>query len=169
MMDRPLPHWLLAPDQNLILFTDGCALTNPGVGGWAFLLVAEGCPGEFARFGGLTHTTSVAAELIAAVRGLSILPADTAVQLRTDSEILHRGLTEWLGRWRRNGWYNAAGKPVRNQHLWRRLDRLSRHREIDSVWVPGHSGVDGNERCDQLARQAADQKQRELLARSTWQ
>ena len=47
-------------------------------------------------------------------------------------------------------------KPVKNADLWRQLDEaVSKHR-VTWHWVKGHSGHPENERCDTLARAAAE-------------
>ncbi len=43
--------------------------------------------------------------------------------IKSDSTQLVRGMTEWIGRWRRNGFRGANG-PVMNADLYRELDRL---------------------------------------------
>jgi ribonuclease HI len=66
-----------------------------------------------------------------------------------------KGVTEWMPRWKANGWRTAAKKPVQNQDLWQELDVALGAHDISWHWVKGHAGNDLNERCDQLARAAA--------------
>jgi len=66
------------------------------------------------------------------------------------------GITQWLSRWKRNGWKTADKKPVKNQDLWELLDLEAAKHSIEWHWVKGHAGVPGNERCDALANAAID-------------
>ena len=66
------------------------------------------------------------------------------------------GINEWLPNWKARGWKTSNRKPVKNEDLWRELDRVVAQHEIDWRWVRGHSGVPGNERADELANEAVD-------------
>ena len=57
--------------------------------------------------------------------------------------------------WKRNGWKTSAKKPVKNQDLWVKLDNELQRHKVRWDWVKGHSGHPQNERCDELAREAA--------------
>ena len=78
------------------------------------------------------------------------------MEIHTDSQYLRRGVTEWLGTWKRNQWKTAARKPVKNRDLWERLDELQGQHRIRWYWVKGHAGNPGNERADRLANEAID-------------
>jgi ribonuclease HI len=96
-------------------------------------------------------------ELQAAIEGLNALKRPMEIDLHTDSKYVMQGVTDWMPRWKANGWRTAAKKPVMNQDLWQTLDEaLQRHR-VTWHWVKGHAGNELNERCDQLARAAATQ------------
>jgi ribonuclease HI len=97
-------------------------------------------------------------ELMAAIQALETLTRPCQVVLTTDSQYVRQGITEWMAGWKRKGWKTAAGKPVKNQDLWQRLDAAAAPHQIDWRWVKGHSGHDENERVDQLANQAIDEK-----------
>jgi ribonuclease HI len=58
-----------------------------------------------------------------------------------------------MATWKRNGWRTTAKKPVKNEDLWRALDEVTPIHRVDWKWVKGHSGQEGNERCDQLANE----------------
>ena len=89
-----------------------------------------------------------AAQISAALNSLN---RPCPVVLYTDSTYLRKGVTEWLGTWKKNGWKTAAKKPVKNDELWRSLDRVSQVHQIEWRWVKGHSGNPGNEKADELA------------------
>jgi ribonuclease HI len=102
-------------------------------------------------------------ELTAVIRALEALRRPVRARVYTDSEYVRRGISEWLPGWKARGWRTAARKPVKNQDLWERLDELSSAHYIEWRWVPGHAGVPGNERADQLANEAIDALQQQSL------
>ena len=130
--------------------TDGACSGNPGPGGWGALLSSAGRERELA--GGEASTTNNRMELTAAIKALGALKRRCRVKLYTDSTYVRSGITEWLERWKRNGWRTADRKPVKNADLWRRLDELAQGHEVEWHWVRGHAGDPGNERADALAR-----------------
>jgi len=93
--------------------------------------------------------------MTAAIEGLKALKRPCRVRVCTDSRYLQNGITEWLARWKRNGWKTVKRKPVKNQELWRELDRLIEKHEIQWEWVRGHSGDPDNERADRIAQAEA--------------
>jgi ribonuclease HI len=135
------------------IYTDGACLGNPGPGGWAAILAS----GEHRRelSGGEADTTNNRMELKAAIEALGALKRPCEVVLYTDSRYVMQGMTEWVARWRRNGWRTAARKPVENQALWQALSAAAEGHDIRWEWVRGHCGVEGNERADTLARDEA--------------
>ncbi|MCE3004265.1 MAG: ribonuclease HI [Xanthomonadaceae bacterium] len=135
-------------------FTDGACLGNPGPGGWAALLRYGGT--ERLLSGADPATTNNRMELMAAIEALAALKREASVRLSTDSQYVQRGITEWVPRWKRNGWRTADGKPVANQDLWQRLDALVTGHAVAWLWVRGHSGHPENERVDRAAREAAE-------------
>ncbi len=143
---------MTAASQPVEIFTDGACSGNPGPGGWAALLRY----GDRERMvsGAEPDTTNNRMEMLAAIRALETLTRPSRVHLSTDSQYLQRGVTEWLEKWKRNGWRTAAREPVRNQDLWQALDaQLARH-HVSWEWVRGHSGHAENERVDEQARAA---------------
>jgi ribonuclease HI len=78
------------------------------------------------------------------------------VSLYTDSEYVRLGITEWIDRWKRNGWRTADRKPVKNSDLWLRLDEATGQHDVEWHWVRGHAGDPGNERADELANRGLD-------------
>lgn len=138
------------------LFTDGACRGNPGPGGWGVLLRY----GEVERelYGYQAATTNNQMEMMAAIQGLEALKEPCEVVLTTDSRYVLQGMTEWLAGWKRKGWKNASGQPVKNQELWQRLDVAARPHTIKWRWVKGHTGHVENERVDALANRAIDEK-----------
>lgn len=135
------------------VWTDGACLGNPGPGGWGALLRWNGHEKELS--GSEPETTNNRMELMAAIQALESLKRPCSVVLVTDSQYVRKGISEWMNNWKRNGWRTASKKPVKNDDLWRRLDRAVGRHEVDWRWVKGHSGHPENERADELASSAA--------------
>jgi ribonuclease HI len=136
--------------ERVAIWTDGACSGNPGPGGWGVILRYGDCEKEI--FGGEPLTTNNRMELTAAISALDSLTRSCAVDLHTDSQYLRGGVTEWIGKWKRNGWRTADKKPVKNEDLWRRLDDAAQRHDIAWKWVRGHAGDVMNERADELAR-----------------
>ncbi|HEX4167306.1 MAG TPA: ribonuclease HI [Bryobacteraceae bacterium] len=138
------------------LITDGACKGNPGRGGWACILRF----GEFKReiFGSSPHTTNNRMELAAAIEGLKRLKESCAVEIVTDSEYVKNGMTKWIHGWKRNNWRKADKQPVNNQDLWIALDELVSTHQLKWTWTKGHARHEDNNRCDELASQAAEQQ-----------
>ena len=141
------------PSQKRIeIYTDGACSGNPGPGGWGALLQYNGHERELS--GGETETTNNRMELMAAIAALEALKEPCEVDLYTDSQYVRGGITDWIKRWRANGWRTADKKPVKNVDLWQRLDAALAPHTVHWHWVKGHAGHPGNERADALARAA---------------
>ena len=110
--------------------------------------------------GAEADTTNNRMELTAAAEALTALTRPCKVRLHTDSEYLKNGITRWHTGWVRKNWRNAAGDPVKNMDLWRRILDAAKPHEIEWVWVRGHSGDVMNERADVLATQAREKLER---------
>ena len=137
------------------IYTDGACRGNPGPGGWGALLMLKGRVREIS--GAEAATTNNRMELLAVIHALRALKRSVRARIYTDSQYVRLGITEWLSGWKARGWRTAGRKPVKNQDLWQQLDELAASHELEWHWVKGHSGVPGNERCDQLANSAIDE------------
>ncbi len=152
-----MKHAAAAPDaegKTVNVYTDGACKGNPGPGGWGAVLEFDGQEREI--YGGEPATTNNRMELTAVIEALSALKRPCRIVLHTDSQYVHKGITEWIGGWKARGWKTAAKEPVKNVDLWKRLDEAIRSHHIRWVWVKGHSGHDGNERADALANKGVD-------------
>ena len=136
------------------LYTDGSCLNNPGPGGWAAVLIWQETVKELSA--AVPDTTNNRMEIQAVIEGLNALKRPMHVELYTDSKYVMNGVTDWMPRWKRNGWKTAAKKPVANQDLWQALDAALAPHTVAWHWVKGHDGNPMNERCDVLARTAAE-------------
>ncbi len=135
------------------LITDGSCIGNPGPGGWACILRYGSEERELS--GSESQTTNNRMELTAAINGLRALHEACEVELVTDSQYLKQGVTEFLARWKANGWRTSNRKSVQNQDLWRVLDGLAAQHLVRWTWVAGHGDHDVQNRCDALALAAA--------------
>ena len=137
------------------IYPDGACRGNPGPGGWGVLLQFK--DKEKTLWGGEAETTNNRMELMAAIKGLEALSRPCRVDLCTDSQYVMKGMTEWLPAWKRRGWKTAANNPVKNEDLWKRLDRAVKRHDVSWHWVKGHNGHPGNERADGLANRGIDE------------
>jgi len=143
-----------ADQPEVTLFADGACSGNPGPGGWAFVLRHPASGKEMERSGADRQTTNNRMEMMAVIRGLESLKRSTSVELVTDSVYVGKGLTEWLPKWKANGWRRREGQrwaEIKNEDLWRRLDELLGKHKVRFTHIRGHSGHAENERCDALA------------------
>ncbi len=137
-----------------IIYTDGSSLGNPGPGGYGVVIARPAGPVELS--GGFRKTTNNRMELLACIVGLEYLSSPSRVSLYSDSRYVVDGITKgWARNWRRRGWKKSNGEKALNIDLWERLLRLCDLHDVAFVWVKGHAGNHGNERCDQLATRAA--------------
>ena len=132
------------------VYTDGACIGNPGPGGWAAVIYANDKRDELSGFE--SCTTNNRMELTAVIRVLEKLPQQCALRLFTDSQYVQRGMTEWIGNWRKSNF-----RKIKNPDLWRQLDALANGRTIDWRWVRGHSECAGNILADRLANARARQ------------
>lgn len=135
------------------VFTDGSCLGNPGPGGYGALLKYGKHQKELSQ--GYQYTTNNRMELLACIVALETLSEPCEVSITTDSQYVKNGIQKWIHNWRKNGWRTADKKAVKNADLWQRLDAAVKPHKLDWHWVKGHSGHPENERCDDLARAAA--------------
>jgi ribonuclease HI len=141
-------------DDVVEIWTDGGCKPNPGPGGWAAILKFKGTLRELS--GAEAETTNNRMELTAAAEALAALKRPCKVILHTDSEYLKNGITRWHTGWVRKNWRTAAGDPVKNMDLWRRVLDAAKNHAVEWRWVRGHSGDAMNERADQLATAARE-------------
>lgn len=152
-----------------LLFTDGACSGNPGKGAWAFVAIElredlSKSP-VFEMAGYEDHTTNNRMELMAlmsAIRWLAKKDFDQAA-IWTDSKYALEGLRSWMFGWQKRNWLTQEGNPVSNKDLWQ--EALQLEKDLGPLWkkiklekLPGHHGILGNERCDQLARECISQQ-----------
>ncbi len=143
------------------IYTDGSARGNPdGPGGYGTVLEYIDSTGtmhtrEYSK--GYIKTTNNRMELMAAIAGLEALTKPCEVKLYSDSQYVINAFNKgWLDSWIKKGWKRGKNEPVKNVDLWKRLLEATKPHNIEWIWVKGHAGHPGNERCDFLATTAAD-------------
>lgn len=136
--------------ENIIkIFTDGACKGNPGIGGWGALIIENSLETEI--FGGSLNTTNNQMELKATIKALEFFSEPKEIELYTDSKYVKDGITDWINKWKINGWVNASKKPVKNASLWKELDKLVSIHKVEWFWVKGHSNHRENDIADELA------------------
>lgn len=136
------------------IFTDGSCLGNPGAGGYGAILSAQGKRKEISA--GFVKTTNNRMEMRAVIEALKCLKEPCAVNLYTDSQYVIKAIRAgWLDSWQKNGWKTSQKKDVKNKDLWEEMLVQLKQHNVEFNWVKGHAGHPENERCDELARNAA--------------
>ena len=151
------------PVQNLldqgkvVIYTDGSSLGNPGKGGYGAILrdgdqVTELSAGYF-------ETTNNRMEMMACIVALKQLKSRSNVVIFSDSKYIVDAISKGnADRWKANRWLKSDRKKIANIDLWKELLTLTEKHKIEFRWVKGHYTDADNERCDQLAKEAAKSK-----------
>lgn len=143
------------------LYTDGSARGNPdGPGGYGAVLEYVDGKGQLHTkelSQGYVRTTNNRMELMAVVAGLEALNKSCEVEVYSDSKYVVDAFNQkWIDNWVAKGWKRGKNEPVKNIDIWKRLLIAKEKHSVRFNWVKGHAGHAQNERCDQLATNAAD-------------
>ncbi|MCR9081949.1 ribonuclease HI [Algoriphagus sp. NF] len=135
----------------ITIYTDGAAKGNPGPGGYGAVLKFNKHRKELSE--GFRLTTNNRMELLAVIRALQELKlTGIPVTIYSDSKYVVDAVEKgWLWGWQKKGF-----KDKKNPDLWLRYIPLHLKYKPKFVWVKGHAGNIENERCDQLAVEAAE-------------
>jgi len=113
-------------------------------------------------------------EMIALIYSVSMvlkynLGKKIEIEVNTDSQILHKGINDWMTGWKKRGWKKSNGKTIENKDLWLVIDDLFKIDDLDlrTKWVKGHVKLtEGasletiyNNRVDELANEVLDDGQ----------
>lgn len=147
--------------MTITVSTDGSALGNPnGPMGWAWAdhtPHAGGTPGHEHEgdcdAGGASNGTNQIGELCAVLEALRAHPGAEPLTIESDSQYAINCSTAWVRGWKKNGWKNSKGQPVKNRELIEAIDHEISQRPgpVKFVWVKGHNNNPGNEKVDHLA------------------
>ena len=138
------------------IYTDGSCIGNPGKGGWAAIIFNNN--EKKILKGSKDLTTNNQMELTATIKALEYISTKDKIQIYTDSKYVKQGITEWITKWKINGWKTSKKEEVKNKDLWIELDNLTSKNSIEWVWVKAHSDNDLNNEVDLLARKEAGLK-----------
>jgi ribonuclease HI len=134
------------------VYTDGSCLGNPGSGGWGVV------SSDFKLCDGQSNTTNNRMEMTAIVKALeeSLRRDFLEVCIYTDSNYVKQGITQWIHKWKKNGWKTSSGSDVKNKDLWIEIDTLRNQlKDVQWKWVKAHNGNPLNEEVDKLAKDSA--------------
>lgn len=144
----------------VVIYTDGACLGNPGPGGYGAVLLYDGNRKEIAE--GFRRTTNNRMEILAAIKALGTLMRPSQVTLYSDSKYVVNAIEQrWAERWRANHWRRNKKDLALNPDLWGKLLDLCEIHDVTFQWVKGHAGIRENERSDQLAVEAASSNPRQ--------
>lgn len=135
------------------IYTDGACSGNPGPGGWGAVIFDQDKKQKNIS-GKEKNTTNNRMELMAPIMALKKIKSKSEVTIFTDSTYVKNGITEWIKKWKKNGWKSANKKPVKNKDLWIKLNNLCSKNKITWKWIKGHSTNKFNNLADDLATQA---------------
>ena len=119
------------------IYTDGSCIGNPGKGGWAFIFINKDND-EIHFSDSDENTTNNRMEMKAVIEGLKFLSAKESCIIYSDSQLVINCATN---KWKRKS----------NLDLWKEYDKVSSNKNIEFVWVKGHSGNEYNELVDKMA------------------
>ena len=135
------------------IYTDGACSGNPGPGGWG-AVIFDNDNKQKNISGSEENTTNNRMELSAAIMALKEVNTNSEITIYTDSTYVKNGITEWVLKWKENGWKNSNKEPVKNKDLWQKLDNLCKQNTINWKWVKGHASNKYNNLADELAAKA---------------
>ena len=136
---------------NVTIYTDGACSGNPGPGGWAAVLLYGDNKKEIS--GGSKNTTNNIMEITAVIEALKCLKFECKAKVHSDSAYVVNCFNNgWIQKWKKNNWQTASKEPVKNKELWEELYNLVQKHKVEFIKVKGHSNVELNNRCDELAR-----------------
>ncbi|MDX9790602.1 MAG: ribonuclease HI [Candidatus Kapabacteria bacterium] len=142
--------------DNIIIYTDGSCLGNPGPGAYAAVLISGDRRKEISK--GFRLTTNNRMEIRAVIEALKLISRNKRynITVYTDSRLVCDAVNKnWLKSWAAKGWKKSDKKPVLNQDLWQQLVDELQHHNVVIKWVEAHVGIVENERCDSLGKEAA--------------
>lgn len=134
----------------ITIYTDGSAKGNPGPGGYGVVLLSGPYRKELSA--GFRLTTNNRMELLGVCVALEALKKPGSdVTIYSDSKYVVEAVMQgWVFGWEKK---RFVGK--KNPDLWMRFLRIYRQHHVRFVWVKGHAETVENNRCDQLAVEAA--------------
>ncbi len=134
----------------ITIYTDGAAKGNPGNGGYGVVMMSGKHKKELSE--GFRLTTNNRMELLSVIVALEAIKNPADVQIFSDSKYVVDSVEKgWVFGWQKKGF-----KGKKNIDLWQRFLKIYIKHQIKFNWVKGHAGNLYNERCDELAVNAAE-------------
>lgn len=140
--------------MKLRIYTDGSCNLKNGKGGYAAIFVDEKDRIIDKIAGSDTRTTNNRMEMQAFISSFQHAQRNfnfTHVTFYSDSNYVVKGCNDWMSGWILNSWRNSAGKPVKNQDLWVRMQEIVNCKSTSFRWVKGHADDPFNIKADELA------------------
>jgi len=142
-------------NKNLVIYTDGSCLGNPGPGGWAAIIIEDGKIHEIS--GGEPSTTNNRMEMKAVIEALKYIREHNSIEtLPTlninffiDSNLIVQTL-------------NCGWKKKKNKELWAEIEKLSAWLSIKWDWIKAHHVDKFNNQVDELANGEAKKQKSQL-------
>lgn len=137
----------------IIMYTDGAAKGNPGPGGYGVVLMTQDRKHRKEISDGFRLTTNNRMELLAVIVGLEALKKPgSKIKVYSDSRyVVDAVQKKWVFGWEKKNFAKKA-----NPDLWKRFLKIYRKHQVTFQWVKGHANIVENERCDELAVEAAE-------------
>ena len=142
--------------ESVYLYTDGSSLGNPGPGGYGIILEWVGMSYTKEFSAGYARTTNNRMELLAVIKGLELLkkPGMEVVVYSDSKYVVDSVEKKWVF-----NWVQKDFKGKKNSDLWKRFLKIYEKHKVHFQWIKGHDQHPQNERCDQLAVNAAKGKE----------
>lgn len=161
IMEREVPdkdNFEVDESGSVVVYTDGCCEFNGRHGAKAGVGVYFGHNNplnisEPVR-GRATNNTAEIQAITYALELINRAGFSKAV-INTDSQFVINCMTSWLSGWKKKGWKKSDGSTVINKEDLMDLDRASDGLMVKYNHVKGHSGLEGNEKADELAKAGA--------------
>jgi len=137
----------------IIIYTDGAAKGNPGPGGYGVVLMTADGKHRKELSDGFRLTTNNRMELLAVIIALESLkrPGMTAKIYSDSKYVVDAVEKKWVFGWEKKNYLKK-----KNPDLWKRFLKIYRQHKVSFQWVKGHANIPENERCDELAVEAAE-------------
>lgn len=135
--------------NRIIIYTDGACSGNPGIGGWAAIMMYKNHKKIIS--GSNSQTTNNRMELTAIIEAFRTIKKDIPITVYTDSKYVCDGITKWINNWKKNNWKKSDKKIIKNIDIWKELDEYINKYDTQWKWVKGHNGNIYNEEADKIA------------------
>lgn len=148
--------------EDIIIYTDGACLGNPGPGAFCSVLIYKNKRKEISK--AFRLTTNNRMELMAIIEALKLIKTNKhKIKIYTDSKYVADAYSKgWLNNWAKNNWKRKS-KLIPNYDLWQSFFELIQNKNIEFIWIEGHTGIEENEYCDKTARKLASNPSSHLI------